>query len=246
MKVDIFRISFRDDLTWLYYSTRLLLKYWQEESQIYVRLDEDCRETVQSWDLGPKVTYQYIKPWPDGYTQQMYEKMFADHVSDADLFMLCDSDLMLYEPCSLELLMQDGKPIIEWCEWADSPVAEQVWRRPTSQLMGMDLDRDYMVQSPFLWWRDTFALTRKHIESVTGKSLYEAVYSDVPFRAENFLHHPIKFSEHEALNLFAVKHQPERYYVRRNTERPAHWPWRLYWSHGDWSPGLKVHIESLL
>jgi hypothetical protein len=244
---DIIRISYRKDLTWLYYSTKLLLKNWQTDSRIIIRVDDDCRETVEGWDLGPKVIYRYVTPWPDGYTQQMYLKMISDDVSDADLLMLCDSDLYLYEPASLDLLMHDGKPIVEYCEWhLGDPVAERVWRGPTSRVMGMDLDRDYMVQSPFLFWRDTFCKTRQHIVNVTGRGFYESVYSGVPFRPENFLSHPVTFSEHEALNLYAVKFQGDRYHLRRNTERPANWPFRLYWSHGDWCEDVAQRILTSL
>jgi hypothetical protein len=245
MTCDIIRISYKKDLEWLYYSTKLLLKYWQTPGQIIIRLDGDCRE-VEGWNLGHNVVYQYVKPWPDGYTYQMYLKMISDQVSPADLLLLWDSDLLIYEPASLDNLMHEGKPIIDWCEWADSPVAERVWRGPTSRIMGIDLDRELMSGCPFLFWRDTIRLCREHIERVNGKSLHDAVYSDVPFRPENFLNHPMKFAEHEALNLFASKCQPDRYHLRHSKDRPANWPWRQYWSHGDWSPGLKVHIESLL
>jgi hypothetical protein len=244
---DILRISCRKDLEWLYYSTKFILKFWQTPGRIFIRLDQDCEPIVKDWDFGPKVIYSYIKdPWPDGYTMQMYEKMYADQISDAELIISWDSDLMLFGPASIETLMYEGKAVIEWCDWADSPVAERVWRGPCERVMGMSMDRELMIQCPFLWWRDTYALCRAHIEKVTGKSLYETVYSDVPFRPENFLNHPMKFSEHDCLNLYAIKFQPERYHLRHVKERPANWPFRLYWSHGDWTLGLRVHLESLL
>jgi uncharacterized protein DUF6492 len=242
---DIITISCRRDLNWLYYAIRLLLKYWQHDSRIIVRLDEDCQPIVQEWNLGPRVVYIYLTdPWPDGYTYQMYLKMISDEVSDAELFLLSDSDLMLLEPASLDTLMVDGKPIIEYGDWG--PVAERMWRGSTARVMGMDLPWDYMVGQPFLFWRDIFEATRNHIAKTTGKSFYDTVYSGVPFNAANFLNHPVTFSEHEALNLYAATFQRDRYFVRKNTERPPAWPWKLYWSHGGLTPEIKAELDSKL
>lgn len=244
---DIVIVSHKKDLTWLYLSLRLLLKYWQTPGNIVVRLEEDCREDIANWNLGPRVLYRYVNRWPDGYTFQMYQKMIADDFSDADLLLLCDSDLMLIAPASLDTVTQDGKPIVEYCEWhRGDPVAERVWRTPTTRLMGIDLDRDYMVQAPFLLWRDTFSKTRAQIVKTTGKGFFESVYSDTPFSPENFLSHPVTFADYEALNLYAVKFQPERYFVRANSERPADWPFKLYWSHGQWSPEVERFLTSKL
>jgi hypothetical protein len=238
-------VSCRRDLHWLYYAVRLLLKYWQHDSRIIIRLDEDCREIVENWNLGERVVYLYlIEPWPDGYGYQMYLKMISDEVSNAELLLLNDSDLMLLKPASLDTLMVEGKPIVEYGEWG--PVAERMWRGSTARVMGLDLAHDYMVGAPFLFWRDIFPKTRDHISSVTGRSFREAVYSDVPFSAANFLNHPVKFSEHEALNLYAATFEPHRYFFRKNTERPPDWPWHLYWSYGDWSPQLEAFLSSKL
>jgi hypothetical protein len=244
---DIVIVSHRKDLTWLYLSLRLLLKNWQTPGNIIVRLEEDCRGDILGWGLGERVIYRFVDPWPDGYTFQMYQKMISDDFSPADLIMLCDSDLMLLAPASLDTVTKDGKPIIEYCEWhLGDPVAERVWRRPTSRVMGMDLDRDYMVQMPFLFWRDTFSKTRQRIVNTTERGFFESVYSDHPFHSANFLSHPVTFADYEALNLYAVKFEPDRYFIRATQDRPADWPWRLYWSHGDWSPQVEAFLTSKL
>jgi hypothetical protein len=242
---DIITISCRRDLHWLYYAVRLLLKYWQHDSRLIIRLDQDCRDTVETWNLGERVVYLYLTdPWPDGYTYQMYLKMISDEVSDADLLLLNDSDLMLLEPASLDTLMVDGKPIVEYGDW--SPVAERMWRGSTARVMGIDLPHDYMVGAPFLFWRDIFPKTRNRIAKTTGRSFRDAIYSAAPFSPGNFLNHPVTFSEHEALNLYAATFEPERYCIRSNAERPAKWPWKLFWSHGDWSPELERFLASKL
>ena len=247
MTCDIVIVSCKRDLTWLYLSLRLLLKNWQTPGNIVVRLEPDCREDIAAWNLGPRVIYRYVNPWRDGYTFQMYQKMISDDYSRADILVLCDSDLMVLAPASLENLMYEGKPIVEYCDWSDGDrIAERVWRGPTSRVMGIDLDRDYMVQAPFVFWRGTFAKTRRRIVEVTGQGFYDAVYSDVPFYHGNFLNHPVTFADYECLNLYAAKFEPDRYFLRSNKERPADWPWRLYWSHGQWSPEVEAFLTSKL
>jgi hypothetical protein len=247
MRCDIVIVSHKRDLHWLSYCLQFLQKNWREpNSKIIVRLEEDCREIVKDWRVP--VTYRYVKKWPDGYTFQMYQKMISDDYSDADLLMLMDSDLMLLKPTKLSDLLQDGKPVIEYVDWEDDSVkvAEQVWRGCTSQAMGIDLDRDYMIRTPSIYWRDTFSRVRQRIVRTTGKGFYESIYSDVPFTAENFMVHPMKIADFEALNLYAVKFQPEKYVLIRRDERQGEWPFHLYWSHGDWSPKVHELLEQTL
>src|SRR5260221_1663436 len=100
MTCDVVIVSRRKDLVWLVYALQLWNKNWKEHgSKIIVRLEEDCREIVDTW--GCQATYRYVKPWPDTYTFQMYQKMVADDYSDADLLLMADSDLMLLSPISL-------------------------------------------------------------------------------------------------------------------------------------------------
>jgi hypothetical protein len=245
MRCDIVIVSHKRDLAWLCYCLSLLCKNWKEpDSRIIVRLEEDCHEIVRDWRLD--VVYRYVRRWPDGYTFQMYQKMISDDYSDAELLLLVDSDLMVIGPASLADLMSRGKPVIEYREWTESPVAERVWRKPTSRVMGIDLDKDYMIGAPSLYWRDTFSKTRQQIVNATGKGFFEAVYSAAPFEATRFLEHPMTFADFEALNLYAAKFQPDRYSLRPLQERPKNWPFRLFWSHGDWTPEVRAFLDAKL
>jgi hypothetical protein len=247
MRADIVIVSHLPDLQWLLYNVQLLCKFWREpDSQIIVRLEEDCRAHVEQWAPNPRIHYRYVDSWGDGYTFQMYQKMIADDFTDAELIILVDSDAMLCQAASLVDLLENGKPIIYYLDWPKAdPIAHKVWRGPTSRVMGMDLDRDYMVTMPFVFWRDTFSGTRRRIVNVTGQGFFESVYSETPFKAENFLQHPMRFADYEALGLYAAKCQADRYVVK---ERPKdkQWPWNLYWSHGGLSPTLETLFQSLL
>jgi hypothetical protein len=246
MKVAIVIVSYRPDLHWLSYSLRFLHRNFKEPgTEIVVRIEPDCVDTINTWRV-PLVRYEVVHPWPDGYTFQMYMKMTADQYTDADLIILVDSDVMLLRPVYLDDVLIDGKIPIDWLPWHESPLAEKAWRGCTSKVMGMDLDNDYMVSAPFPVWRRTFKEVRDHITSVTGQPLEKAIYSDVPFTTAGFNRHPLKIADYEALYLWGAKKDPDGYFLRNCHDRPAPWPWRLYWSRGDWSAELQQEFERRL
>jgi hypothetical protein len=246
MKVAIVIVSYKPDLHWLSYCLRFLHRNWKEPgTEIVVRVEPDCREIVETWRV-PQVRYEYVEPWPDGYAFQMYCKMTADFYTNADLIILVDSDLMLFHPVFLDDILVDGKIPIDWLPWNESQIAEQAWRACTSKIMGMDLDNDYMVSAPFPVWRRTFGEVRDRIEKVNQKPFEVAIFSDVPFTTAGFNSHPLRLADYEALYLWAAKTDPGGYILRNCHDRPQPWPWRLYWSRGDWSPELQAGFDRLL
>jgi hypothetical protein len=251
MNVSIVMVSHRPDLPWLHYSLRLIQKYWMPKPPIVVRLEEDCRPAVECWMLEDGVEFYYVKPWPDGYTFQMYQKMTADDFTDAELIILWDSDVMLTAPANLDLLLSPWReghlPIIEYQEWSDAAThSEKVWRGPTSRMMGLDLDREYMCGVPFIYWRETFSKTRYQIARTHRRSFFDCIYSTSPFSAKTFMTHPMKLADFEALGLCAAKVEPDRYNFRHNRDRPKNWPFKLYWSHGGLTDEIKGDLDSLL
>ena len=245
MHADILITSYQKDLPWLSFCLRFLLKNWRDpETKFIVRLNRDCHETVSQWTPYDRIIYRYVDPWPDTYHFQMYLKMTADLDSDADLLILVDSDVMLFFPAGLDDLLEDGKPIVYYLDWiAAESVAEAKWRSSTSSIMGIDLDRDYMVATPFSFWRDTFGLARERIEMVTGKQFRDAVYSDVPYDFHHFLGHRMIYADYEALGLYAAKFQPDRYVVKPRAAK--RWPFQLFWSH-SWSPAVEQMLQERL
>ncbi len=109
----------------------------------------------------------------------------------------------------------------------------------------MDLDKNYMVLPPFLYWRETFAKTRAQIEQTHQCSFLDYMHSEVPFKVSTFMTHPMKLADFEALNVCAAKMERERYSLL-HFPRPCVWPWRLYWSHGDWSSTVEEELQGRL
>jgi hypothetical protein len=251
MRCDVLVISHLPDIPWLFYCVQLLEKNWKEpNSKIVIRLEEDdgSKEAVKDWKVKNAV-YRYIKTMPDGYTGKMASTLISDDFSDADLLLLIDSDCMLLEPTVLSDIMEDGKPVIQYLEWSEQhPVAEKKWRWCTSKVLGIDVDREYMIAMPCLFWRETFNATRRQIVNTTGKGFFEAVYSDVPFKSSNFLEHPNTFADYEALGCYAAHCEPEKYVVQHRDIAAArcNWPFKLYWSHGGISQETREFLEEKL
>lgn len=250
MKLDVFYVTYRKDLSWVCYSAQLLQKHFKADFRIVIIAEPDCEPICKTWGLA-STTYHYIEPWPDGYMFAMYTKMIADTYTDADLIMVLDSDHLLLEPAQLTDFMVDGKPVIRYREWNEDPhdysliEGYKQWAPPTKRVMGIPLDRDYMRGPPFLFWRDTFASVRERIEDITGLPFHDAVYSDRPYDYRSFLSHPKTNCDYEVLGLYAAKFEPSRYHVVHQPP-DEHWPFRVYWSHGDWSQMLQEGLDCLL
>lgn len=242
MKVAIVYVSYRRDLIWLVHSLQLLFKHLKGDYQVVVRLDEDCRDVVKEW--GVPVRYSYLSHgWPDGYSHAMYQKMIADDYVDwdTDVIWLLDSDHMLMRPAHVNDFFHGGLPILHYKEWRDLPpeyarIAQDRWAPPTERALGIPLTRDYMITPPMAFWTDTFRSVRQRITSVTEKSFIDATYSATPFKAENFLGHPMTICDYETLGLYAATFEKHLYAVRPVPKEE--WPFRVYWSHGPLPPEL--------
>jgi hypothetical protein len=249
MTVDVVYITYRKDLSWICYSMQLLYKHLRGAFGVIVRAEENCKDVINTWGLPVK--YYYTEPWSDGYAFAMYQKLIADQYSQADVIMLLDSDHILLEPAHIDDFLDQGKPIVRYRNWDEDPndsdltVGQRIWSPPIERTMGMQLDKNYMVGPPFMFWRETFTGVRTRVEEVTGLPFHDAIYSDAHYDYKKFLQHPMKFCDYEALGLYAAKFEPDRYVLKPHL-RGAPWPFRVYWSHGDWTPNLQAKLDALL
>lgn len=251
MKLGVFYCTYKPDLCWVVYSAQLLFKHLKADFKLTIVAEPDCEEICSKWGL-PSTTYHYVEPWPDGYAFAMYQKSIADsYIDDADYIMLLDSDHMLMRPAELSTFMDGVKPIIRYREWdydlTDSSLVEgkRQWVPPTEKALGIPLDRDYMRGPPFIFWRKTFARVRERVEEVSGLPFHDAVYSDKPYDYRSFLTHPKVYCDYEALGLYAAKFEAHNYTVVE--QRPdENWPFRVFWSYGDWNETTRNTLDSLL
>lgn len=250
MTIDVVYTTHRRDLNWICYSIALLHKHLRGAFGIQVIANKDCKDVTDTWEF-PRTRYHFVNPWPDTYAFKMFLTTSADLYSDADLILLMDADHILLEPFHIDDLLDKGLPILRYRNWdedandTDLTVGLKMWAAPTERTTGLKLDRNYMVGPPFSFWRDTFPKVRARVEQVMGLPFERAVYSDVPYDFRNFLAHPKVFCDYEVLGLFAAKFMPGRYSLQHH-ERGTHWPFRVYWSWGDWTPALQAKFDALL
>lgn len=249
-RLDAFYVSYRKDLSWLCYSAQLLQKHFKSDFRIHIVLDPDCEEICSKWGLA-STTYHYMPPWPDGYMWAMYQKSIADTYTDADLIMILDSDHLLLEPTRLEQFMDNGKPVVRYKDWTEDPhdgsliEGRRQWAPPTERCLGIPLDRDYMRGPPFLFWRETFTGVRERVQDVTGLPFHDAIYSNQHYDYRSFLSHPKTYCDYECLGLYATKFESRRYSLVHQPP-DERWPFRVFWSHGDWSGSLEESLKRLL
>lgn len=246
MKVDVFIKGCWDQLHWLSYCLQLLQKNWQSPGRFVVMLDFDCQKTVQKWDI-PRAHYLFGNPWPDPYMHALWCKATADFHTTTDPILLLDCDTMLSEPAQVEDFMEEGKLIIEYLNWheanAERAAAQRIWPAVVKRSTGLDLDRDYMVSRPWIFWRSTFEGARKLIEHHTKKPFDEAVYSEEFFDWTRYEFHPFTFCDLETLGLYANLHEPDRYSFREKKSYSVFWD---AWSHTHFTPEVRSKLDQLL
>lgn len=258
MRCDVIIKSWWNDLSFLSYALRFLERNWREpDSKIIVLANSDCRSVIETWGFSRKwFSFYYVDPWPDGNQFQCYLTLLYDHFSDADLFVVFDSDCMLTRPMQLSDRMVDGRPIIYYeprmgkLEGDDRVVAHRLWFPIMEYWVGQKPPADYMFSFPFVYRAETIRAVRRLVTKKTGKGLLESLYSDVPFNPAKFTDHPFKFCEHNVISFYAAVHEAELYHFRDiNTigdEERANWEVKQYHSWSQWSAELQNELEAKL
>jgi hypothetical protein len=262
MKCDIVIKTWKPDLPWLSYCLRFLRKNWKERSSgIVIIANNDCREGMKAMNLnsGGEVAYFrgervfYVDPWPDTYNFHMYATMLADDFTDAELLLFMDSDLMLVQPASLADFTSNNRPVI-YCESTAKMLALavpamkvhcQTWYPIMQEFFGIYPTNDFMAVFPMLYWADTLQGVRRMITHKTGRSVEDALYSDKPFRPENFTKHKFTFCDYEIIGMWAHLNDPKRYCFKPLSERAPD-KTRLYHSWTQWNNGTQSELEKLL
>jgi hypothetical protein len=239
---------------WLSYCLRLVDRNWlKPDTEIVVMLDEDCRNVVSQWGkFRHSVFYCYCQPWPDPYMHALWCKATADYWTRGDPIMLMDCDTMLTEPAKLDEYISDGKitlPFLDWRNRGDDGGAYRLWPRVVHESTGLELDRDWMVSRPWIFWRSTFVDARRLVEEHKRLPFYAAVYSSARYDWTRYARHPFTFCDLENLGLAAAIYHPARYapgnlatlYAAGRKDK-----FRDMWSHTHFTPELQAELSQLL
>lgn len=257
MRADVIIKSWWNDLSFLSYALRFLEKNWREpDSKIIVLANSDCRSVIETWGFSRRwFQFFYVDPWPDGNQFQCYLTLLYDHFSDAELFVVFDSDTMLIRPMQLSDRLVDGRPIIfsepHMGDLAnDRVVAHRLWFPIMEYWVGVKPQADYMFAFPFVYRADTIRAVRRLITKKTGQGLLESLYSAAPFDPAQFIAHPFRFCEHNVISFYAATYESDRYHVRSirdvTDEERAHWPVRQYHSWTQWNAQTQAEFDAML
>lgn len=237
MSVSVFIKSWKEDLKWLRYCLRFLERNWKEpDSEVVVMLDTDCRDEIDFDDYDMAVRRVYEDPWPDGYSHAMYAKASADKYCMGEAILLMDSDCMLLEPSDAGYFFDD-LPVIPWISYEQhlAMYPHSPWKRVTEKVLKTTTDKHYMPVMPILYWATTMHDLRRHVAEIhKAASFKDVVYSDVPFKSENFGEHPITFVDYDCLGLYAARFEGERYVFRHANDLASN-PFKQFHSWTEWN-----------
>src|SRR5215469_5008456 len=79
MRTDVIVKTWWNDLCWVSYALKFLLKNWKEPNSNFIVLaDENCHKVIKTWGFPSSVKYYYFRPWPDGNGFQQYLTFLSD------------------------------------------------------------------------------------------------------------------------------------------------------------------------
>ena len=252
MRTAIFFKSWREDIKWLKYSLQFLAKNWTDKTtEVVVVLDKDCEGQIDPTRYNlPRLKISYLQPWPDGYSHAMFTKASADQYTIADAILLMDSDAMLLEPARAQSFMEYGRPLLAYISYAAhmETYPFSPWFDVVKRVMQLEPSLHYMSRMPVLYWRETFKGLRDFIVSRHGgKPIEKILYSDVPFKPENFANgkHLITFLDYDCLGQYASFYQRDRYIFRHEEIMPPN-PVRQFHSWSQWGDATIETLEQEL
>lgn len=247
-RIGLFCKTFKPDLPWLFHALQSIELNWRHDwasTELLVVAEPDCESDMRRWAFT-HVKVRYVYPFPCGYCHAMMTKLCADlYLRTCRLIWLFDSDMLLTRPTTLDDIAPGGMPRLIYDEWHsdfDSPTREtsrRVWVPAVKRSMGLDLDRDWMVNPLWVYWSSTFQGARELIESHRQMPFLQAVYCPHRYDWRAFTEHPMALCDMQALGLYAHQHEAHLYAIGRKTSAAIEGPIRQAWSHSvDGPSGL--------
>jgi hypothetical protein len=212
----IFIRTYTLDLPWFRWCIASIGKFWAEDSKILVSCEEPDVEEVKGilgqychdrkWAVQPWVQWGAGK----AYIFQQWQKLVADTLTDSEVIVFFDSDLLINRTIGLsDFMNREGKKIRWFYEPYPSVETSEPqackWLNPTWRAMNIKPEHEYMRRHPFLVWRETLEGCRKYLESQHGP-LHEYLLN-IPGQGSD-----IPFSEFNCLGFYAWIFQGDKYW----------------------------------
>lgn len=165
-----------------------------------------CMQSIGRFCRGFRDTVVVRTEHPQGYLEQQVVKMHADTYSDADYFLVTDSDTLFVHPVTPESFMRDGKPVwhhedfMRVCGGDPNTVC---WFKVMKDFFGEDPKHEFMRRQPFMFPRWILGELRDFCFKKHGRTLEQYIYEYGRFTEWNilgmfaWLHHRDAFHWHD-------------------------------------------------
>jgi hypothetical protein len=212
----IFIRTYTADLPWFRWCIASIGKFWAEDSKILVSCEpqdvEEVKGVLGQYCHDRECEVQEWVQWGNGksYVFQQYNKLIADTLTDSDVIVFMDSDLLINRTIGLaDFMDRDGKKIRWFYEPYPSVEHSEPqackWLNPTWRAMNIKPEHEFMRRHPFIVWRETLEGCRKYLESQHGPLADYLL--NIPGQGTE-----IPFSEFNCLGFYAWVHQGDKYW----------------------------------
>eukprot|EP00929_Paragymnodinium_shiwhaense_P119184 TRINITY_DN91062_c0_g1_i2.p1 TRINITY_DN91062_c0_g1~~TRINITY_DN91062_c0_g1_i2.p1 ORF type:complete len:411 (-),score=26.99 TRINITY_DN91062_c0_g1_i2:100-1332(-) len=141
-----------------------------------------------------------------GHHRQQWSSFYFDRYTTADIIGVLDSDTRLYSLITADMVFdQAGRLLVRGIRGDRYEGSSVAFKQEPAKV---DVDVSYSDVFPMFFWRDTFALTRSHLEKLWRlpfDNVFEKV-SAYPYSYQNILYR------------YALTHQRQSYELRVNTD----------------------------
>lgn len=162
---------------------------------------------------------------PKGYLHQQVVKMSADTYTDADFFLITDSDTLFTMPVTPETYLRDGKAIWLHTPWTEEMLANpgvRAWFDCMQNFSGRTPPSEFMRRQPFMVPAWLLKDLREWCEFQHRRSLEDYVMSQKAFSEFNVIGH------------HAWQHHRDRMaWVNTETDEMPPLTVRQFWAAGD-------------
>jgi hypothetical protein len=212
----IFIRTYTNDLPWFRWCIASIGKFWAEDSKILVSCEpqdvEEVKGVLGQYCHDRECEVQEWVQWGNGksYVFQQYNKLIADTLTDSEVIVFMDSDLLINRTIGLaDFMDRDGKKIRWFYEPYPSVEHSEPqackWLNPTWRAMNIKPEHEFMRRHPFIVWRETLEGCRKYLESQHGPLADYLL--NIPGQGTE-----IPFSEFNCLGFYAWVHQGDKYW----------------------------------
>ena len=226
----VFIKTWLNDLPWLRYCLESINKFYNPAPVILIA-DQNCKETLDSWNLPESITTHYIPNPINGYIAQQRYKLQAHHYTEADYILYIDSDTVFTRPTTINDFVVNGRIqlIIESYERLGTTVP---WKAITEKYMGVPVAFEFMRRFPIVHHRQTLLDIETAFPDLQEqlKQLKNRAFSE--FNLMGALAYEI-VSPHYNFNIYPHTPLPEKCAEQ-------------FWSWGGLKPSIEKEIQCIL